>query len=90
MSTLTLDTELKNRIREIVADVLEIELDELEESSNFEDAYGADSIVVIEILARFERSLNISIPQNAVDGLTSLGAAYQIVAENVAEPADRG
>ncbi|MFC8448429.1 acyl carrier protein [Kitasatospora sp. NPDC057223] len=87
MPALTLSNDLKHRIREIVADVLEIGAEELTESSGFEETYNADSIVVIEILARFERHLGVVVRQDEVEGLTNLGAAYEIVARKLADRA---
>lgn len=85
MPALTLSNDLKHRIREIVADVLEIGAEELTESSGFEETYNADSIVVIEILARFERHLGVVVRQDEMEGLVNLGAAYEIVARKLAD-----
>ena len=85
MPALMLSSDLKHRIREIVADVLEIDAEELTESGNFEESYNADSIVVIEILARFERYLDVIVRQDEMECLTSLGAAYAIVARKLAD-----
>jgi acyl carrier protein len=85
LPALTLSNDLKHRIREIVADVLEIGAEELTESSGFEETYNADSIVVIEILARFERHLGVVVRQDEMEGLVNLGAAYEIVARKLAD-----
>ncbi len=82
-----LSSDLKHRIREIVADVLEIDAGELTESGSFEEAYDTDSIVVIEILARSERHLGVVVRQDEMVELTSLGTVYVIVARKLADRA---
>ncbi|CAL9362086.1 Acyl carrier protein [Streptomyces sp. enrichment culture] len=83
MSDLTssLSSELRTRVREIVADVLEVPADELVEDKSLEDL-GADSLMAIEIFSRFERQLGIRIPQEEMTELEDLRAAYDLVARH--------
>lgn len=83
MSDLTssLSSELRTRVREIVADVLEVPVEELAEDKSFEDL-GADSLMAIEIFSRFERQLGIRIPQEELVELENLTAAYDLVARH--------
>ncbi|GAA3505068.1 acyl carrier protein [Streptomyces prasinosporus] len=83
MSDLTssLSSELRTRVREIVADVLEVPADELVEDKSLEDL-GADSLMAIEIFSRFERQLGIRIPQEELTELEDLRTAYDLVARH--------
>ncbi|GAB2761782.1 acyl carrier protein [Streptomyces bullii] len=83
MSDLTssLSSELRTRVREIVADVLEVPADELVEDKSLEDL-GADSLMAIEIFSRFERQLGIRIPQEELTELEDLRTAYDMVARH--------
>jgi acyl carrier protein len=75
--------ETAETVRAIIADVLEIDAAELTEESNFEDDFGADSLLVIEMFSRFEKELGISIPQEDLVQLNDLSAAYQVVGRSL-------
>ncbi|MDA2809381.1 acyl carrier protein [Nocardiopsis sp. RSe5-2] len=88
MSGTGLSEDLRGRVHAIVAEVLEVEADELTEESSFAEDFEADSILVIEIFSRFERDLGIKIPQEDLTELDDLPAAYALVARYAtAEPA---
>ncbi|AYV32430.1 acyl carrier protein (plasmid) [Streptomyces goshikiensis] len=78
--------ELRNRIREIIADVLEVGPEEIREEHSFAEDFEADSLLVIEMFSRFERQLHIEIPQEELVDLDSLGTAYALIARHVTEP----
>ena len=82
MTHTAISGELHDRVREIVADVLEIDAAELTDESSFIDDFGADSLLVIEMFARFERTLGIRIPKEDMIDLPDLPAAYAIVAKH--------
>jgi acyl carrier protein len=67
-------------LREIVADVLEIEPEELTDTGDFVAEYEADSLRAIEILARIEKRYRIEIPQAELPELKNLKAVYETVA----------
>jgi acyl carrier protein len=79
--------ELRENVRSIVADVLEIEISDLTDNSSFVDDFAADSLLVIEMFARFERYLGIKIPQEELTELDNLPAAYTLVAQHTVREA---
>jgi len=68
-----------NEIREIIAEVLELDPDEIRDTSHFTEDHGADSLRVIEILARLEKTYQTDIPQKELDNMTNLTAVYHVV-----------
>jgi acyl carrier protein len=66
-------------LREILAEVLEVEADEITETSCFKEDHDADSLRAIEILARVEKKYNIDIPQEQLAQITHLQALYEVV-----------
>jgi acyl carrier protein len=70
----------KSRIKEIVCKILEIEPDEMTDSSLFVEDHGADSLLVIEILAQLERSFKIVIDQSELERFVNLDAVFAVVA----------
>ncbi|MFG2291147.1 acyl carrier protein [Streptomyces sp. NPDC048595] len=81
--------ELRDQIRTIVAEVLEADPAALTDDSSFADDFEADSLLVIEMYARFERDLKIKIPQDAVVELDDLPATYALLAEHTPAEAAR-
>lgn len=67
-------------LREIVAEVLELEPEEITDTADFVDEYGADSLRAIEILARIEKRYRIEIPQSELTKMQNLRAVYDEVA----------
>ncbi len=70
-----------DEIREIAAEVLEIEPEEITETSSFADEHEADSLRAIEILARIEKKYNVEIPQSDLPKMVNLRAVYDVVAQ---------
>ncbi len=66
-------------IRDIVAEVLELEPDEMTETSLFKEDHHADSLRAIEILTRIEKLYKIEIPQSDLAKMTHLRAVYEVV-----------
>ncbi|GAB3804903.1 acyl carrier protein [Micromonospora zhanjiangensis] len=84
MSIADIDTSLRDGIRDAVADILEIEPDEITWTSSFEQDHYADSLQRIEILAALERRLGITIDQSLLPRMTDLSSTYAVVAETLA------
>ena len=68
-------------LREITAEVLELEPEEITDTGNFVEEYEADSLRAIEILARIEKLYKVEIPQERLADMTSLKAVYDVVAQ---------
>ncbi len=68
-----------DELREIIAEVLEIEPEEMTETSLFIEDHEADSLRAIEILARIEKTYQIEIPQSDLTELVNLAAVYEVV-----------
>ncbi|MFE0456992.1 acyl carrier protein [Streptomyces sp. NPDC058914] len=77
-----LSPELRTRIREIVADVLEVDAEEVGEQHSFVEDFDADSLLIIEMFSRFEKQLGIEIPQEELVDLDNLGTAYDLIARH--------
>ena len=71
----------KNTIRAIVAEILEIEPEEMAETSLLKEEYNADSIQAIEILVSVEKAFNVQIPQADLRRMVHLAGVYEVVKE---------
>ncbi|HEX7659407.1 MAG TPA: acyl carrier protein [Pseudonocardiaceae bacterium] len=77
---LKMDQDRLAELREIAVEVLEIEDDEITETSLFIEDHEADSLRAIEILARIEKKYKVDIPQSELPNMVNLRAVYQVVA----------
>lgn len=74
--------ERKQRIAEIVCEILEIEPSELTDTSRFKEDHDADSLRAIEILAILEREFGVEIDQSELVRMVNLEGVYEVVAEH--------
>ncbi|MFZ7121715.1 MAG: acyl carrier protein [Eubacteriaceae bacterium] len=54
---------IKEKVFDILAEELGIELDEIKEDSNIQEDLGADSLAVVEIIMAFEDEFDIKISE---------------------------
>jgi len=73
-------TELKEKLRAIVAEVSEI--DQIPDQTPFADL-GIDSMMALEIVAEVERTYKISVPEDQLKGLTNFESVYNLFAAHL-------
>ncbi|MEU9795543.1 acyl carrier protein [Streptomyces sparsogenes] len=73
--------ERQETIKEIVTDILEIDPDEVTETSLFKEEHDADSLRAIEILAALEKEFNVVIAQSELSRMVNLRGVYQVVSQ---------
>ncbi|MET7765627.1 acyl carrier protein [Streptomyces sp. NPDC005336] len=73
--------ERRETIKEIVTDILEIDPDEVSETSLFKEEHDADSLRAIEILAALEKTFNVVIDQSELSRMVHLRGVYEAVSD---------
>ncbi len=73
------------KIREIIADQLNIEADTITEETSFKEDLGVDSLDLFEIVMAFEEAYGIEIPSEDLEGLTTVGSVMNYLKEKGAE-----
>jgi acyl carrier protein len=71
--------ERRQKINDIVFEILEVEPGEVTPTSLFLEDHGADSLRAIEILAALERQLGIEIEQSELPRMVNLEGVYAVV-----------
>jgi acyl carrier protein len=71
--------DIKQRVHEIIAEEIEMDVGELDQTASFIDEYGADSMSLIQVFGRIERELGLQIPQEEMDNMTDLQTVDEIV-----------
>jgi acyl carrier protein len=69
-----------DELRNMVAEVLEVEPEEISETGEIAAEHEADSLQAIEILARIEKTYDVEIPQEELAKMITLRAIYDVVA----------
>lgn len=77
----TLVEERKEEVKEIVCDILEIDPDELTETSLFKEEHDADSLRAIEILAALEKKFGVVIDQTELARMVNMEGVYSVLGE---------
>lgn len=70
------EEQLLEELRAMVAEVLELEPEELSDTGDFMEDYEADSLRAIEILARIDKQYKVEIPQAELPELRNLKAVH--------------
>lgn len=81
--TSTTEAAHLDELRELIAEVLELEPEELSDTGSFVDEYDADSLRAIEILARIEKKYKVEVPQEELAKMENLLAVYETVKARV-------
>jgi acyl carrier protein len=79
----------REELRELVAEVLELEPYEIEEHADFRRVYDVDSLRAIEVLAQIEKRYGLDIPQPELAEMTNLSAIYDVVSRYAGWPVAR-
>lgn len=62
------------KMKEIIADQLNAEADEITEATSFKDDLGADSLDLFELVMALEEEYEVEIPSEDLENLTTVGA----------------
>lgn len=75
------DEERTSKIKDIVAEHLEIDRDELSDSNMFIDDYAADSLSLIDLLAALEKEFNVVIEQSELGRMVNIDGVRAVLSE---------
>ncbi len=75
------------QLTEVAVDVLGVEAGAVNESASFKDDLDADSLDLVEVVMALEERFSISVPEDKLDGITTVGEAIDLVI-GIAEAAE--
>lgn len=73
------------KMKEMIADQLNVEADEITEATSFKDDLGADSLDLFELVMALEEEYNVEIPSEDLENLTTVGAVMDYLKEKGVE-----
>lgn len=81
MSTLT--DERTQKIKDLVCEHLELEPDQLSDTSLFIEDHGADSLSLIDLAASIEKQFAVVIDQQDLVQMVNLVTVYEVTAKSL-------
>ncbi|MCC7460455.1 MAG: acyl carrier protein [Proteobacteria bacterium] len=75
---------VENKVKEIVAEQLNVELSELEMNKSFLNDLGADSLDIVELVMAMEEEFELEIPDEDAEKIQTVGDAVKYINEHQA------
>lgn len=70
------------KVKEIIANQLSVDVKKLTEKTNIAEELGADSLDVVEILMALEEEFNVSIPDEAIPNIKTIKDVVDFIDSN--------
>ncbi len=71
-------------IREVAVEILSVEPDAVVESARFAEDLDADSLDLVELVMGLEEKFEVSIPEEDLEGVATVGDAVDLVLKKAA------
>ena len=75
-------SEIESKVKEIIADKLGVDEADVKPEASFTNDLGADSLDTVELIMEFEKSFNITIPDDQAVKIATVGDAIAYIEEN--------
>ena len=72
---------LEEKIKEIIAKQFKVDLKDLKDETRFKEDLKADSIAVVELIMNLEDELNVSLDDDKVTSVKTVGEAVKLAVE---------
>ena len=79
------DSDVFEAVKSIVVDQLSVEAATVQPESNFQNDLGADSLDIVELVMALEEKFDLVIPDEAAEGITTLGEAVNYIQGKLSE-----
>ncbi len=73
------------KVKEIIAQQLGVNIDDIHDNSKFIEDLGADSLDTVELVMALEEAFNTEIPDDQAEKLKTVGDAVQYIETNLAK-----
>jgi acyl carrier protein len=79
------DSGLESKVRKIIADRLQVDIDSVTPEANFVEDLGADSLDLVELVMAFEEDFGLEIPDQDAETMKSVGDAINYLNKKTSE-----
>ena len=77
-------SEIATKVRSIIVDKLGVDDKEVTPEASFTNDLGADSLDTVELVMALEEAFDIEIPDEAAEGITTVGDAVKYILDKQA------
>ena len=71
------------RFQKCAVEVLSVEATQVTKEASFADDLDADSLDLVELVMALEEEFDISVPEEDLDGIETVGQAYELVSSKL-------
>jgi acyl carrier protein len=75
--------ELESKVCSILAENLSVPTDQVTPQARFQEDLDADSLDLVEAVLALEEEFGVSIPEEEMEGVKTVGQAIQLVAQKL-------
>jgi len=75
-------SEIAEKVKKIICDKLGVDESEVTTDASFTNDLGADSLDTVELIMEFERTFDISIPDEEAENIQTVGQAVEYLEAN--------
>lgn len=75
-------SDTADKVREIIADELGVEMEKVTDDAAFVEDLGADSLDTVELVMRFEEEFEVEIPDEDAEKMLTVGDAIAYLGEH--------
>jgi len=75
--------DIEKRVKEIIAEQLSIDVEEVKPEASFIDDLGADSLDTVELIMAFEEEFDLEIPDEEAEKIKTVGDAIEHIKKHV-------
>ena len=75
--------EALGTLKEVAAEVLSVDPDQVTEAARFKEDLDADSLDLVELVMGLEERFDIEVPEEDLEGVTTVGQAVDLVLAKV-------
>ncbi len=83
-------SEIADRVREIIAEQLLVDVDEVTDEASFVEDLGADSLDTVELIMEFEDEFGVEIPDEDAEKVQTVGESINYIEKLVQEKEAEG
>ncbi len=76
-------TKALETLKEVAAEVLSVDPDQVTESARFKEDLDADSLDLVELVMGLEERFDIQVPEEDLEGVLTVGQAVDLVLSKV-------
>lgn len=74
--------DIAQKVKEIVARQLDVDIAEVKDEAQFIEDLGADSLAIVELVLAFEEQFEIDIPDEDTEKIGTVGDAIKYIQEH--------